>query len=149
LLFVTNVAAILGVGTAVMAFYRVHRMSPQHGTAEARALNRRNAVFVIAALVVIVVVPLTSASVTVAHQTSRETAVTSAVDAWLPGTGWALTAVTTDDNGTTTVLFQGPPPCPDTTGLRARLIAEGVPPQTVQLQFVPRKTVTLAPVGGP
>ena len=149
LLFVTNVAAMLGVGTVVMAFYRVHRMSPQYGTRESRALNRRNAVFVIAALVVIVVVPLTSASVTVAHQTSRETAVTAAAAAWVPGTGWELVSVTTDDSGHTVALFQGPPPYPDTSGLRAQLVARGVPPQTVQVQFVPRQTVTFRPVGSP
>jgi uncharacterized membrane protein len=149
LLFVTNVAAILGVGTVVMASYRVHRMSPQYGTAEARALNRRNAVFVIAALTVNVVVPLTSASVTVAHQTSRETAVTAAADAWVPGTGWSLTAVTTDDAGHTVAQFQGPPPYPDTSGLRSQLVTRGVPPQTVQVQFVPRETVTFRPVGSP
>jgi hypothetical protein len=143
------VAAILGVGTVVMASYRVHRMSPQYGTAEARALNRRNAVFVIAALTVNVVVPLTSASVTVAHQTSRETAVTAAADAWVPGTGWSLTAVTTDDAGHTVAQFQGPPPYPDTSGLRSQLVTRGVPPQTVQVQFVPRETVTFRPVGSP
>ena len=148
LLFITNVAAMLGVGTVIMAIYRVHRMSPQYGTAEARAMSRRNAVFVIAALAVIVAVPLTTASVTISHQTNREIAVTNAVDAWVPHTGWAVTSVATDDGGRTTVLLQGPLPHPDPAGLRARLIAGGVPPQSVQLQFVPRETVELAPVGG-
>ena len=147
LLFVTNVAAILGVGTVVMAFYRVHRMSPQYGTAETRALNRRNAVFVIAALVVIVLVPLTSASVTISRQTNREVAVTAAVDGWIPGTGWQLESVTTDDNGRTTVVCQGPLPYPDTAGLEARLAQRGVPPRTVQVQFDPRKTVSLGSAG--
>ena len=142
LLFVTNVAAILGVGTVVMALYRVHRMSPQHGSAASRALNRRNAVLVIAALAVIVVVPLTSTSVTIAHQNARETAVTAAVDAWAPS-GWELVSVTTDDDGVTTAQFQGPPPYPDTAGLRRQLLAHGVPPATVQVQFVPRETVDL------
>lgn len=149
LLFITNVAAMLGVGTIVMALYRVHRMSPQYGTAETRAVNRRQAVFVIAALAVIVVVPLTTASVTIFHQTNREIAVTDAVDAWIPGTGWQVTSVTTDDGGQTTVLLEGPLPHPDPSGLRARLIAGGVPPQTVRLQLVPRETVNLAPVGTP
>jgi uncharacterized hydrophobic protein (TIGR00271 family) len=147
LLFVTNVAAILGVGTVVMASYRVHRMSPQYGTAESRALNRRNAVFVIAALVVIVLVPLTSASVTISHQTNRELAVTAAVDGWIPGTGWQLMSVTTDAGGRTTVVCQGPLPHPDTSGLVAQLGARGVPPRTVQVQFEPRETVDLGATG--
>ena len=145
LLFLTNVAAILGVGTIVMALYGVHRMTPQYGTAEARALNRRNAVFVIAALVVIVAVPLTSTSVTITHETNREIAVTAAADAWLHGTGWQLESVTTNDAGRTVALFQGPPPYPDTAGLSRQLVAHGVAPRTVQAQFVPRVTVDLTP----
>ncbi len=148
LLFVTNVAAILGVGTVVMALYRVHRMSPQYGSAASRAHYRRNAVVVIAVLVVIVVVPLTSTSLTVARQTARETAVTAAADAWVPP-GWDLVSVTTDDDGVTTALFQGSPPYPDTSGLRRRLLAHGVPPATVRAQFVPRETVDLGSSGGP
>ena len=145
LLFATNVAAILGVGTVVMATYRVHRMRPQIGSAESRALNRRNAILVIAALVVIVLVPLTTATVTVSRQTSRELAVTAAADAWVAGTGWDLQSVTTDESGRTTALFQGPIPHPDTGALRALLLAHGVPPRTVVAEFVPRQTVTFGP----
>lgn len=145
LLFVTNVAAILGVGTVVMALYRVHRMTPQVGTTEERALNRRNAVVVIAALIVIVAVPLTSASVTITHQTNSELAVTAAADQWVKGTGWQLVSVAADDSGHTVAQFQGPPPYPDTSSLSTDLVHHGVRPQSVQVQFVPRVTVTLAP----
>jgi uncharacterized hydrophobic protein (TIGR00271 family) len=149
LLFVTNVAAMLGIGTVVMALYRVHRMSPQYGSAESRALNRRDAVFVIAALLVIVVVPLATASVTISRQTDRELAVTAASDSWVAGTGWEVVSVTTDDAGHTLALFQGPPPYPDTAGLSRVLVAHGVSPRTVRAQFVPRVTVDLQPPSGP
>ena len=144
LLFVTNVAAILGVGTIVMALYGVHRMTPQAGSAESRALNRRNAVFVIAALVVIVAVPLASASVTIAQQTSGEAAVTKASQSWEKATGWTLVSVTTNSDGKTVAQFEGPPPFPSTAGLRRSLIHNGVAPSSVQVQLTPRVTVDFA-----
>jgi uncharacterized hydrophobic protein (TIGR00271 family) len=140
LLFVTNVAAILGVGTVVMACYRVHRLSPQFGSAESRSMNRRNAVFVIAALVVIVAVPLTSTSLTIAHQTSQESAVSEASQTWSKATGWELTSVTTSD-GKVVAQFQGPTPYPDTTSLRHDLVRDGVDPADVRVELVPRLTV--------
>ena len=144
LLFVTNVAAILGVGTIVMAIYGVHRMTPQFGSAETRALNRRNAVFVIAALAVIVVVPLTEASVKLDRQTRTESAVTSASSSWVKGTGWELVSVTTNSDGKTVAQFEGPLPYPDTAALTLALVKKGVSPAKVQAQFVPRATVNLA-----
>jgi uncharacterized hydrophobic protein (TIGR00271 family) len=144
LLFITNVAAILGVGTIVMALYRVHRMTPQYGTAESRSIYRRNAVFVIAALMAIVVIPLSLSSATIAQQTSREAAVTTASDSWAKATGWELISVTTNDNGTTIAQFQGPTPYPSTAGLRLDLLRNGVSPDQVQVQLIPRVTVNLA-----
>ena len=143
LLFATNVAAILGVGTVIMALYRVHRMTPQYGTAAVRSHYRRNAVVVIAALAVIVVVPLTTASVDIAHQTNSELAVTAAATEWAAGTGWTLESVTTGNSGHTVALFAGAPPYPGTAGLRQDLVRHGVAPATVQAQFVPRVTVDL------
>ena len=96
LLFGTNVAAILGVGTIIMAIFGVHRMSPQYGSTELRSHNRRNAVFAIATLAIIVVVPLTDASLTIAHRTEEESSVTSASETWVKGTGWVLVSVATE-----------------------------------------------------
>jgi uncharacterized hydrophobic protein (TIGR00271 family) len=145
LLFVTNVAAILGVGTLVMALYGVHRMTPQIGTAESRALNRRNAVFVIVALVVIVVVPLTTESVSIARQTRTEAKVSTASEGWQKATGWTLVSVTTNSEKKTVAQFQGPPPYPDTAALRLDLVRGGVTPSDVEVQLVPRVTVDFAP----
>ena len=141
LLFITNVAAILGVGTVVMALYGVHRMTPQVGTSASRALNRRNAVFVIAALVVIVVVPLSLESASIARQTGAEAAVTTASQGWAKATGWELTSVSTDSDGKTVARFEGPPPYPATAGLRRDLVQNGVDPSGVEVQLVPRVTV--------
>src|SRR3954453_536290 len=76
--FVTNVPAILGVRTLVMVLHGVHRMKLRVGSPKSRALNRRNAVGVIAVLVVLVAMRLTTASVTNARQTNSESAVTPA-----------------------------------------------------------------------
>jgi uncharacterized hydrophobic protein (TIGR00271 family) len=146
LLFVTNVAAILGVGTIVMALYRVQRMSPQVGTAEERALNRRHAIVVIAILAVIVVVPLTASSVTIAAQTTSEIAVTAAADSWVRGSDWQVLSVVTGNNGRTVVEFAGSLPHPDPTVLRRSLVAHNVDPSTVTAQFIPRESVNLGTV---
>ncbi len=149
LLFITNVAAILGVGTVVMALYGVHRMTPQLGTAESRALNRRNAVFVIAALVVIVAVPLTTESVTIVQQTNSEAAVTTASQSWERATGWTLVSVTTNSHGNVIAQFEGPPPYPSTAGLKVSLIQHGVTPGNVQVQLTPRVTVNVGSGSSP
>ena len=92
LLFVTNVAAILGIGTVVMALYGVHRMVPPAATAERRAINRRNAVLVIAAMVLIVGIPLTVSSITIARDTTREAAARDAARIWAAEVGWGSRA---------------------------------------------------------
>src|SRR5215212_2687506 len=57
LLFVTNVAAILGSGTVVMALYGFHRLVAPTTGSEGRTFNRRPAVLAIAALIIAVSVP--------------------------------------------------------------------------------------------
>ena len=89
LLFVTNVAAILGTGTVVMGLYGVQRMVTPPPTSEQRAVNRRNAVLVIVALVVIVVVPLTASSVRIARDTSEEVDVRNVGRQWAADQGWS------------------------------------------------------------
>src|SRR5215212_3698284 len=72
LLFLTNVAAILASGTIVMALYGFHRLAATATSPEQRTVNRRNAVFIIAAMVIAVSIPLTATSITLARDTSRE-----------------------------------------------------------------------------
>jgi uncharacterized hydrophobic protein (TIGR00271 family) len=52
LLFLTNVAAILGSGTVVMALYGIHRLAAHSAGPQQRTINRRNAVIAIAAMIV-------------------------------------------------------------------------------------------------
>jgi uncharacterized hydrophobic protein (TIGR00271 family) len=72
LLFLTNVAAILGSDTVVMALYGIHRLVAPTAGPEQPTINRRNAVIAVAAMVVAVSIPLAATSVTVIRDTQRE-----------------------------------------------------------------------------
>ena len=63
LLFLTNVLSILVAGVIVMGLYRVHRRTAVDTPTDGRRVNRRGAVLVIAALVLLVTVPLTQTSI--------------------------------------------------------------------------------------
>ena len=64
LLFLTNVAAILGSGTVVMVLYGFFRQATPPAGPERPGVNRRNAVIIIAAMVLAVSIPLAATSVT-------------------------------------------------------------------------------------
>jgi uncharacterized membrane protein len=136
LLFLTNVAAILATGIVVMALYGVQRLAAGGGT----ELRRGRAVFVVAALVVIVAIPLTISSINIASDTRRELRVRDAGKEWATGVGWEVINVTTREDRAV-VEFEGPLPVPDATGFRPVLIAHGVDPADVRAQFLPRETV--------
>jgi uncharacterized hydrophobic protein (TIGR00271 family) len=142
LLFLTNVAAILGTGIFVMALYRVHAMTKGLERADARTVNRRNATLVVVALVVLVGIPLTVSSINIAHDTRREITVRDASRRWAHSVGWELTDVTTRQ-GDVVVKFEGSLPVPDTASLRADLTAHGVDPAIVRAQLLPRATIDL------
>ena len=147
LLFITNVAAILGIGTIVMALYGVHRMVAPGSAGERREVNRRNAVIAIAALVLVVAVPLSRSSFTSAHETNRELAVHSASVSWANSTGWRLISVTTSGNKVITE-FGGALPYPSTASLRADIVAMGVDPSSVQVVLVPQHVEDLGSTAG-
>jgi uncharacterized hydrophobic protein (TIGR00271 family) len=147
LLFLTNVAAILGTGTVLMVLYRVHRISPPSVGEGERAVNRRNAFLVIAAMVVIVGVPLTVSTVSISRDTSREATVHDAAQQWARTVDWELTNVTTRE-GRVIATFGGPLPVPDVDGLRVALAAGGVDPSVVSAEFIPREVVDLGDPSG-
>jgi hypothetical protein len=97
---------------------------------------------VIAAMVVIVGVPLTASSVRVARDTTRERQVQEAGTAWAAPIGWELVEVTTD-HSRTVARFEGPIPVPDTDGLVDELRERGVSPGSVRVELLPRTTVDL------
>jgi uncharacterized hydrophobic protein (TIGR00271 family) len=141
LLFLTNVAAILGSGTAVMALYGYFRPATRAAGSERRAVNRRYAVVVIAAMVIVVSVPLTATSVKLARDTSREAKTLAAAREFGDAVGWSTGNVTTH-NGVILVHMEGPPPLPKTHRLRSELEKRGVDPSEVQVELVPARLVT-------
>jgi hypothetical protein len=91
----TNVAAILGSGTSVMALYGFHRLRVPAVGPEPRTVNRRNAVIVIAAMVLAIIVPLAATSATLAHNTSREAKALGAARSFGEAVGWKTGNATT------------------------------------------------------
>jgi uncharacterized hydrophobic protein (TIGR00271 family) len=141
LLFLTNVAAILASGTIVMALYGFHRLAAPTASPERRTVNRRNAVIIIAALVVAVSIPLTTTSVTLASDTSREARALAAAREFGDTVGWSTGNVTTR-GGVVLVHMEGPPPLPKTDRLRKELKKRGVDPSDVRVELVPARVVT-------
>ncbi|HEX5848539.1 MAG TPA: DUF389 domain-containing protein [Rubrobacter sp.] len=141
LLFLTNVAAILGSGTVVMAIYGVHRLAASPDSPGQRTVNRRNAVIAIAAMIVAVVVPLTATSVSIARDSLREARVSDAARAFGKEVGWSTADITTR-KGRVVVLMEGPLPVPDPDPLESQLKERGVAPSEVRVELDPVRIVT-------
>jgi uncharacterized membrane protein len=140
-LFLTNVAAILVMGIIVMALYGVHRLAaPASG--DRRTVNRRNAVLVIIALLLVIVVPLAVTSASIARNTAREAQIRDVAREWAAAEGWELTTVTTDHDGVV-VRVEGQPPAPEADELTSMLEAEGVDPDDIRVDYLPRLVVEL------
>ncbi len=146
LLFGTNVAAILTTGIIVMGIFKVHRMVEPTADGKHRAVNRRNAVVVVIALLLAIAVPLTVSTVKIAQNRTRELTVRRITDTWARGVGWDFLDVSTD-NTKVTVRVIGPPPIPDTGGLAEALKRGGVDPNVVVIEFIPKTVVALGDTG--
>jgi uncharacterized membrane protein len=141
LLFLTNVAAILGSDTVVMALYGIHRLVAPTAGPEQPTINRRNAVIAVAAMVVAVSIPLAATSVTVIRDTQREVQTLAAARSFGETVGWTTGNITTR-NGVVLVHMEGPPPLPNTDRLRTDLEERGVDPSEVHVELVPARLVT-------
>ncbi|TFC91158.1 MULTISPECIES: DUF389 domain-containing protein [Cryobacterium] len=141
LLFMTNVAAILGTGIVVMALYGVNRLGEAPATQRGRRTHRRNAILVAAAMAVIVLVPLSVSSVSVTRSSLFEASVQSVSERWATDAGWRLEHVTTAPDNTVVVSVEGPLPLPDTTLLEQALRSGGLNPRQVRVVLVPAYTV--------
>lgn len=142
LLFVTNVAAILATGTVVMALYGVHRLGLD-GTMHRAVVSRRSAVAVIAAMFVLVGVPLTATSISVTKATSEQADVHAAGRQWATTVGWELVEVQPEADRIV-ARFEGPTPVPVTDALVQVLRDHGVDPSDVRVELLPRATIDLA-----
>ncbi len=133
LLFGTNVAAILASGIVVMAFHRVHRIFGQ-GTATASRYG--GSVALIAALLLVVIVPLWINSDRIDKTTVRESQVQAVAELWANDAGWSVAAVTATGDQVL-VEASGPNPAPALSLLRHDLDAAGLNRLDVRVNLVP------------
>jgi uncharacterized hydrophobic protein (TIGR00271 family) len=147
LLFVTNVSAILATGLVVMALYRVsraHRRAPEPGE---RPVNRRRAIAVIVAGLVVISVPLTLTSARIADSTSTQSTVTDLAREWASNVGWDIGTVADRPDGIL-IRATGPLPEPETDSLRAALTEAGLSSTDVSVELIPSHTVDLTSPSG-
>jgi len=145
LLFLTNVAAILVTGVAVMALYRVRRtaVTPEvHPDADGPPVRGRYPIAVVVALAVVVAVPLMVASRRLTSSTITTERVATVARDWVDGTGWQIASVQLRD-GRVVVRAVGPPPSPAPAELRRMLDARGSGGTDVALELVPEDHVEL------
>jgi uncharacterized membrane protein len=130
LLFATNVAAILASGIVVMAFHRVHQVFGAAGSRYSAAIA------IIAALLLVVIVPLWINSDRIDKTSARQSDVQAVADRWANDAGWSVTGVTATGDQ---VLIDatGPNPATDLTQLRHDLDAAGLNGFDVRVSLVP------------
>jgi uncharacterized hydrophobic protein (TIGR00271 family) len=139
-LFSTNVAAILTTGIIVMALFKVYQMVTPASTPEKRAINRRNAVLVIVAFFAVILVPLISSARRIADDNRRQSDVRAITQEWADSVGWEVLQVATTGTDIDVVLI-GSPPIPETASYAEALNADGIDPETVIVEFIPRTVV--------
>ncbi len=136
LLFVTNVVAIIATGIVVMSFYGVNKLSAVGVAAGTHRASLRKPAILLAAMLIIIGLPLSVTSFQIGAKSIIESAVQSEVDAWLVDTGWSLEGI--DYTGLElTVTVEGPLPVPDTATLEAALADRGVATENVTIVLIP------------
>lgn len=133
LLFVTNVAAILASGIVVMAIHRVRRL---FGQRTAAGFRFGGAVAIIAALLLVVIVPLRINSERIDKTTVRESLVQAVAGRWASDAGWSVVGVAATGDQVL-VEATGPDPAPSLALLRHDLNAAGLNGLDVRVSLVP------------
>ena len=133
LLFVTNVASIIAMGTLVFFGYRVRAAAAAAGypVGELSAAN----IAVVGGLLLLVTVPLTASAVQVVQQASVTATATPIAQSWADEHGWQVTAVEFRQ-GELWITAAGAPPNIDEAPLRRSLTEAGLGAVTVEVQLV-------------
>jgi len=138
LLFLTNVAAILGSGAVVMAVYGFSRVRIEEAEDKEAARRQRATAYVtMAALVAIIAIPLAYSTVHAIQSRSAVGRVTSYVEEVTAGTGWSLVSITQREGDSFHVIVKGEPPLPDVGRVYERIRAAGLDPDKITIEFVP------------
>ncbi len=133
LLFGTNVTAIIATGTAVLLGFRVRAVALDAGRDVGR-LSPRTLV-VIAALVVLVAVPLGIGSYQVVVEQQTTTTARPIAERWAAADGWKVVSVAYGQ-GRLQIAAVGPAPVPDAGPLRTDLSDAGLGDVPVRLSLV-------------
>ncbi len=133
LLFGTNVTAIIATGTAVLLGFRVRAVALDAGRPVGRLSPRT--LTVIAALVVLVAIPLGVGSYHVLTEQRTTIAARPVAERWAADAGWEVVTVAYGQ-GRLQIAAVGPAPVPDAASLRADLSAAGLDGVPVRLSLV-------------
>jgi uncharacterized hydrophobic protein (TIGR00271 family) len=133
LLFGTNVAAIVATGTIVLLAYRVRDAAIGAGHSVGRISGKTLAI--VGGLVVLVAIPLTLGSRTVANDERIANMVRPMAEAWARDAHWQVTTVETK-NGTIVVTALGMPPQAQPAKLRAALNEGGLQDANLKVRLV-------------
>jgi uncharacterized hydrophobic protein (TIGR00271 family) len=143
LLFLTNVAAILVTGVAVMALYRVRRTALESSSSAVAAnVSSRYPVLVIVAFVVVIAIPLVAAGRRYRASTLTTSRVASIANDWAGAADWEVISVDYRDGGIV-VRAAGPKPAPDPAALRRMLDRRGQGETGVRLELIPEQRIDL------
>jgi uncharacterized hydrophobic protein (TIGR00271 family) len=141
LLFLTNVAAILGSGAVIMAIYGFSRVRIEEAEdKEAARRQRARAYVTMVALLAIIAVPLTYSTVNAIESRSAIGKITRGVESATEGTRWDIVSVAQKDGGTFHVIVKGEPPVPERDAVTTALTEAGLDPSIVTVEFVPTYT---------
>lgn len=142
LLFVTNVVAIIATGIAVMSFYGVTKLSEVGSEGAPRRVALRKPIALLAAMFVVIGLPLTVTTIDIGAKSIVEHAVVGEAQQWAERHDWRL--VDTDYSTYELELrFEGAEPVPPVDELEQALIDRGVDVTLVSVVLVPVERVEL------
>lgn len=133
LLFATNVAAIVATGTTVFLLYGVRVAARAAGLRVGELRGRTLAV--VCAILLLVAVPLTTGTISVARDRQLADDAKPVARQWAATRGWEITSVDAL-GGRIVITAVGQPPIPPLADLRAALDRDGMGDADVDVQFL-------------
>ena len=133
LLFATNVASIIGVGTVVLLAYNLRSVAQRAGHQVGRLSSLTLAT--VAGLVLIVTVPLALSAIRVVTQAQMTATATPIAQRWAERNGWQVTSVEFRQ-GDLWITAAGAAPAIDARSLRRALTTAGLGSITLDVQFL-------------
>lgn len=138
LLFATNVAAIVATGTVVFLAYGIRGAAQESGFLVGQFHGRT--LVAVAVVVLLIAVPLTTGTITVAQDRSLAADARPLAEQWAAAGKWQLASVDAR-NGVVVIGVLGLPPQPSPTALRAALDRNGMHDADLELHLVGGRTL--------